>query len=182
MICLAQMYRAQREILPVWVYQEAEIRALARDPRFRGCNPIDVFWIGLRETSDFLEIAEESPPEFTFSVYQEWCRFDSISRNRTEFHHHFLASQLGYILFRRDDDNRNILDAKWIKMSPIHPVQSVTPQFVCTGSSRASCVILSVTHDTRTSLQDLRRHYPLTGSADTKSGSSSKYRLRSWRT
>ena len=56
MICLAQMYQAQREILPVWVYQEAEIRAPARDPRFRG-----------------------------------------------------------------DDDNRNILDAKWIKMSPIQP-------------------------------------------------------------
>ena len=57
------MYRAHREILPVWVYQEAEIRAPVRDPRFRG-----------------------------------------------------------------DDDNRNILDAKWIKMSPIQPVQSVTPQ------------------------------------------------------
>jgi hypothetical protein len=31
-------------------------------------------------------------------------------------------------------NNRNILDAKWIKMSPIHPVQSVTPQSVCTTS------------------------------------------------
>jgi hypothetical protein len=29
-------------------------------------------------------------------------------------------------------NHRNILDAKWIKMSPIQPVRSVTPQSVCT--------------------------------------------------
>ena len=29
-------------------------------------------------------------------------------------------------------NHRNILDANWIKMSPIQPVRSVTPQSVCT--------------------------------------------------
>ena len=50
---------------------EARKSPLPRHSRFRGCNPIDVFWIGLRETSDFLEIAGESPSEFAFSSYQE---------------------------------------------------------------------------------------------------------------
>jgi hypothetical protein len=73
------------------------------DPGLRGCNPINVFWIGLLETGGFLEFAGESPSDGAVSAYHEWWRFGGISRNRTEFHHRFPASQLGYILLRRED-------------------------------------------------------------------------------